>query len=212
MIDVYLIRHAQCEHNLTPEYIWGRTNYSPLTELGIKQSILLGKRLKKEGLYFDEVFSSPAARTMETADITLETMGLNKMMRVDDDLQELDQGEWTGKLRSEMYTPEIKQRLKDEHWLFAAPGGENQEQVGRRMSNWMWNILEKHPNLSKVGVFTHGVAIKCLLQRAIGFTPELIWRFEIENTSITQLRYHPDDRHIRIPIRINDAAHLTLGV
>ena len=69
MLEIYFIRHAECEMNLLVHLIGGRSNDSPLSSLGACQAHLLGSRFKHEGLKFDYVYCSPAIRTVSTASI-----------------------------------------------------------------------------------------------------------------------------------------------
>ena len=200
-IDLYLIRHAQSLANCRPEYISGRSNDVVLSEAGIKQSETLKKRLELERLNFDRVYSSPAVRARETARISI-----NENFVMDERLQELDQGEWVGRLRNEIYTPEILALINKDNHNFASPKGESQKEVGERMYDFVKDRVLGAPEGSKIAAFSHGVAIKCLLREIMQFDTNLTWRMNIENTSITQLRYHDN---LWWPIRINDYAHLS---
>ena len=101
MLELYFIRHAECEANTHPEIIGGRSNSSPLTANGKEQARKLYQRLNN--INFDEIFCSPAVRAIETARIGI---GSLEKIIITDKLQELDQGEWTGKVRKDTYTPE----------------------------------------------------------------------------------------------------------
>ena len=205
MIDLYLIRHPEAKHNETPEIIGGRSNNSPVSPLGEKQTYALYERLIKEGIVFDEVYSSPAVRTLYLANFFVMN---DPQIIVDSDLQEIDQGEWTGRKRVEVYTPEIKMQMNADSWNFRAPDGESQNEVGQRGMKFINKyIIDRYPKLDRdltIGVFGHGLAFKCLLRNILEFDPQITWRFSLENTSITQLKY--DGRWW--PIRINDAAHI----
>lgn len=51
------------------------------------------------------------------------------MIQLDDRLQELSQGEWEGKPRDEIYTPEMRQKMNYGQPDFRPPAGESQRQV-----------------------------------------------------------------------------------
>lgn len=82
MTKVYIIRHAQGFHNVDPAYDYrkgGRATESPLTSLGIMQSILLRKfitKMYKKKSKKIAVICSPYLRTLMTAFVSLE--GLHK--------------------------------------------------------------------------------------------------------------------------------------
>lgn len=59
-------------------------------------------------------------------------------------LQELSQGQWEGRLRTEVYTREILQLMNNTMPDFRAPGGESQRQLEFRMVEFLNNILLPH--------------------------------------------------------------------
>ncbi len=77
MLELYFIRHGECEMNLAePAYFGGRSNSSPLTEKGVRQAELLGERFVKENWSFDEIYASPAVRAKDTAVISCSKIGV----------------------------------------------------------------------------------------------------------------------------------------
>ncbi len=204
-IDVYLIRHPECKVNQTPGFINGRSNHSPVTDLGKKQTLALLNRLKKEDIFFDEIHSSPAERTMHIAKLFVDKF---ENIIIDENLQELDQGEWTGKERIKMYTPEIVEDMNKDHWNFKAPGGESQNEVSQRGMKWAKKyVVDRLPKLDKdirIAVFTHGVFTKCFLANTIGLDKQIAWKTQIDNTSITHLKY---DGSWSL-VKVNDSSHI----
>lgn len=208
MIEVYLIRHAESTRNLTPHLIGGRSNAYPLSKRGEVQAELLRYRFAAEEILFDEVYSSTAIRAKQTALIACKDMGFSlDTIIFSDDLLELNQGEWEGKERKDVHTPRQLAIMNADYLNFQPPDGESQRDVEERM----FKFLERYiipcglKQEKRFGVFSHGMAIRCLLRRIMGFSPSLTYRMMTENTSITQLRY---DERGWTPIRINDAAHL----
>ncbi len=66
-MEIYFTRHAQTELNKQKK-IQGKSN-SKLSEIGILQSALLGKRLKK--IKFNQIYCSQLPRAKETLEIFL---------------------------------------------------------------------------------------------------------------------------------------------
>eukprot|EP00250_Pteridium_aquilinum_P018020 c23897_g3_i1 orf=504-1781(-) len=64
------------------------------------------------------------------------------------------------------------------------------------------------PTSYNVAIFSHGLAIKCLLRGVLGSDPHMTHRFNIDNTSMTVLR-HSTHHGWQIQ-RVNDTAHLRL--
>lgn len=180
---IYLIRHAESEANLLHGYINGRTNESPPTDLGIRQAQRLGSWLEGHELIPDTVLVSPAERTQQTMKHVLGVMGIDPPTRIDDRLQELDQGEWTGRLRTEVYTPEVVRRIILLGKNAAAPGGETMNEVGTRMGRAVSDLI----NPGTTFVFTHGLAIRCLVGQLHGWPQSRIRIDNTPNTSLTRL-------------------------
>lgn len=64
------------------------------------------------------------------------------------------------------------------------------------------------PSSFSVAVFSHGLAIKCLLRGVLGSDPNMTHRLNIDNTSMTVLK-HSTNKGWQIH-RVNDTAHLRL--
>lgn len=119
---------------------------------------------------------------------------------------ELDQGDWQGRKKSEVYTPEMLKIINSSQPYFKAPNGESQYTVGKRMLACLEQIIDSNENgNSTIAVFTHGIAIKCLLRELLNFPPENVYKTILENTSITELVCVQGNWQV---IRINDAEHL----
>ena len=200
MIGLYLIRHAECEANTHPEIIGGRSNNSPLTANGKEQARKLYQSLKF--INFDEIYCSPAVRAIETARIGL---GSLERIIITDKLQELDQGEWTGKVRKDTYTPEILEMMSKDQLNFKAPGGESQNEVTIRMKEWLDETKVNHLTDHKIAAFAHNGAIKYLLRDILSKDIGVDFSIQLENTSITQIRYTEGTWKLS---RFNDYMHL----
>ena len=189
--------------------ICGRSLDTPISEKGIYQANLLGRRLRLLGVEFDEVYSSTARRTLETAlNVGLELGFSREDILQTPELLELDQGEWEGKLRDEIYTPERLRLINGDNWNFTPPGGESQRDVEERVLGWINNnLVSRYSQGITAGIFTHGFAIKCLLRGVMEFSPSITYRLDIDNTSVTRLKYSENGWSV---IKINDASHLEI--
>lgn len=207
MLDIYLIRHAESTGNVQSHIVGGRSNHLLLTEKGEKQAIVLGKWLAKKGIFFDRVFASVAIRAKETARLVCQEINLpTAEIYIEEDLVELCQGDWTGRLREEVYTEAALKAIQDDPWNFKAPGGESQKEVEERVYDWFeMNILPLFEQNLKIAIFSHGVAIKCLFRKIAGANPAITYRLAIENTSVTQYLFDERGWHVR---RLNDFGHL----
>lgn len=209
-LDLYLFRHAETEYNSSNHLIGGQSNFLKLSERGKNQARLLGARLVRECVRFDEIYSSTAERTQQTAGIVCDTTGfpIEKIITTSE-LLELSQGDWEGKERGQIYVPEVLAQMKSENWDFKAPNGESQKDVEERVYSWVEEILLQRGEDLTIGIFGHGVATKCLLRKIMNSNPELTYRICINNCSISRVKYSFSGQHQGWSlIKINDDAHL----
>lgn len=130
---IFLIRHGQTEFNVQRR-LQGRMD-SSLTELGVEQARRMGRVIKDFAVDRPElwrVISSPLGRTLRTAEIVCEEMGLGGRMELDPRLAEIDVGDWEGMTREEIETVKPG-ACSDEGWIFTAPGGETYDDVAARV-------------------------------------------------------------------------------
>ena len=211
MLDLYFIRHAESEMNVKPELIGGRCLWAQLTEKGIQQAVLLGQYLKENNIYFKEVHSSPVARAQDTTKLvcTEQNFPLEKII-LWNDLQELSHGQYEGKQRKDCFTREVIEQMKTQHEFYRSPEGESQREVSQRMyqfvqDRFLWRYERAVIDNVTAGIFTHGMSIKCLLREILQSDPRMTWKIDIDNTSITQLKYDEKRWHVR---GVNIVPHL----
>lgn len=298
--EVYLIRHAESTMNEKPELIGGRSSSATLTANGKRQARALGVFLKSQGIIFNAIYSSPLDRAKQTALAICQELNISEeKLEYSDSLMEMSQGQWEGRLRSEIYTPDLLNAIDRSQPDFHAPGGESQRQVefrviefinsrvlrraenpiqrnsgqfqkqikcsgsqnslmqvhpvedgddvtvsqwelfnrqkqlGRRKSgksrlqfvttgdnetatdsssregsNWRQSQEQSKQATQCVAIFTHGMAIKCLIRGLLGSNPAMTHRLCIDNTSISVV-CHSFKTGWQIQ-RINDTSHLRL--
>ena len=165
--EIWLVRHGETTVNENQNYIGGRSNGAKLNQNGIDQAYALSEYLKTLNLTFDYIYCSTAERTKQT----LAYCFPSKEYTQTEALLELDQGDWEGKLRKEIYSREdVVLGLKEDNWNFI-PGdackGESQSQVAQRMKVWITDIAKKHKG-NRVIAFYHGLAIKFLIAELFG--------------------------------------------
>ncbi len=183
---LYLIRHAESQANTEPHIIGGRSNHSPITEKGVEQAKRLGAHFLDEGIIPTQVFASPAVRTLQTARYTLRTMSIKITPKIDSALQELDQGDWVGQNRSEMYNEETFRELERLGKDFKAPNGESMNETGDRMLEWVHRAVplgEQITDSESVFVFTHGLATRCLASKLHDWSQARTFEKSTDNTS-----------------------------
>lgn len=186
MSNIYLVRHAESEMNLRTDIIGGRSNETPITELGIEQAKKLGE-LVLDGICMpDEIYVSPALRTRQTAYYALEASSYDSDdigIYTEPRIQELDQGGWTKMPRELIYNDKVIQEITAIGKDFKPLGGESMNDVGLRMLQWVESLdAENEKNFL---AFSHGFAIKCLASYIHNWSHEETYKSAIPNTSVS---------------------------
>ena len=209
--NLYLIRHGRSVANEDHEAA-GQSITTPLSSTGEAQARLLGKRLFKEKLNLEHVYSSNELRAWKTAKIAL---GNYVAIRIDEALREKESGTWIYGKKSELITNFVKIRMDAVGGAFRAPRGESNNMVERRTAEF----IEKHFLYNKkfvehcqsmtapvdVVIFSHGIAIKSILHNIMGFDQNFLWKIDVENTSVTKLEFNKSGWWLKY---LNDYSHL----
>lgn len=209
--SLYLIRHGQSAINATPDMI-GQSATTPLTDLGVDQARRLKEHLDHKQIAFDLTFSSNYVRALDTANIVTANYAIKPIVR--EELREYSAGDWAFQSRKAMITPEVQLEMASLTNTFLPPNGESLHQVERRVGKWLedevlynQSVIEQSGKNKdfKIGVFSHGMTIKCLLHYIMGFDQSFTWKIDIYNTSITKLSFGEFGWRLN---SINDTSHL----
>ena len=184
MLKLLLVRHGETDWN-RDRRIMGRQ------EIGLNETGRLQATAMKESLAsyaVDALYSSPVCRARETAQILGEDRGLAP--RFDDRLVEIHYGDWVGRTFEEVrampdYTPYFT-RLETP----VAPGGETLFQVRDRAMDFIREIRQNHPDQTVVAV-SHADWIKCVVMEFLRIPFENIWKFRIDNVSVSLIECDP---------------------
>jgi broad specificity phosphatase PhoE len=175
----------------------------PLTDLGRRQAEALAERL--EGREISVLYSSDLTRALETARIVGKRLGLTPIP--DPRLREVDLGGWSGLTRAQVIAryPEEWERWGRGEDIDHA-GGESFAQFWERVSDFIEEILRRHPGETVLAV-THGGVSRMLAGVLLGldlremFTdlPPLV------NTGITEALFCNDEAEL---LSWMDGSHL----
>ena len=150
----FIVRHGEAQNNVD-KVISCKIDTQALhglTDLGQKQV----QDEAEKFCDFDVMFSSPARRALETAEIFCRTSGLNVIE--DYRLQEFDIGDFDGKPVSDYKIFFNKNRDSN----FQVENGESLQDVLDRMINFVLEIDKKYNN-KKILIVTHGTLLELLL-------------------------------------------------
>lgn len=178
---VLLIRHGQTDWNI--EGRWQGCMPVPLNEIGRTQARALADYLRNRPIR--AIYSSDLPRALETATFVGDVLGLQPIP--DKRLREFNLGIFEGRRRDELAVlyPEEWSAFRMEDLDYAVPNGESRRALQERM--WSaWQDITANGHGPEVAIVTHGGALKQLLVRLFGLTPE-IQHLRFENTSVTTI-------------------------
>lgn len=202
-MKIYLIRHGRQDSRLCNVDV-------PLSEEGREQARLVGRRLASYDI--DCIYASDMLRAEETGRIIREQLkqctGKELPFHVRHELREYYCGYMEGlteEAQKEQYGAFLQERelFRDVPY----PGGESGADVFRRYYPVLMEIAES--GYENVAVASHGGAIRAVLAGLVlqNQDRKLIFSRNMENTSITELYYNPDNGVFYLE-RLNDYAHL----
>ena len=201
MLRILLIRHG--ETDLTGRVLYGRMPGVHLSREGCRQAEALSTGLQLR-YTVDAIVSSPLERALETARYLSESLALS--IDTDQDLIELDYGDWMGKTFSEIRDSTDWQHYNRLRSTSSPPGGELLMQVQTRAWTAFERILSTHgkDKDATVAVVSHGDVIRALLVLLLGMPLDHIHRFDVSPASLSEVSL--EGRNARV-IRINQIFH-----
>ncbi len=211
--EFYLIRHGETPSD--PRFAIGADADPPLTPRGVEQARLLGRRLKREDVQFDRVYSSTLLRTVQTTETMLDAMGQpDREFTKVEALVEQRVPAWRGVPREEVFTPETLAYIRGKGSHFVPPEGESHRTVERRVAGWIEDKIIYNDDLVgkaqslRVAIMGHETATKCLLHYIMGYDERMIVRMGLKNCSISRALFNHEGWSV---LGINDACHLDGG-
>jgi len=197
-LKLYLIRHGrQCDKRCNVDV--------SLSEEGIRQARLTGKRMKDWGI--EMVYSSDMLRAKETAYHANQYW--NVPHEIIPEFRELCFGQMEGLSDEEIQETfkDFKARQDEMKVDIPYPGGESATELVHRAMPRLMEVAEHHKG--SVAIATHGVWIRAVLCHVLGMDMAR-WRtigVTFENGSITELHYQKSKNKFTLE-RFNDYAHL----
>ena len=187
-MEIYFVRHGQTIWNVEKRF-QGLSD-SPLTELGITQAKLLGKKLKD--IKFDKFYSTSLKRAYDTANY----IKGNRKQKVEifDDFVEISMGDMEGIKQEDfkkLYPEQVKNFFFNQlEYDPSSFGGESFLEVRERVIRGLNKFIELNKNYERVLVVSHGATLKTLLHYISGkdistLSDEVIPK----NTSYTIVKY-----------------------
>lgn len=174
---IYIMRHGKTVWN-SEGRIQGRKD-SPLLVESIEDSKKIADFLSK--CQIERVFSSPLGRTITTARIVCDRLGLT--YEVNDCLQECNHGQFEGMSLEEIkdkYTSFFQAREQNK-WSTRWPDGESYEDVYARAQQF---IKDKLPLVQRCLIVGHEGINKCILGALMQWQPQKIIQIRQKNNEL----------------------------
>ncbi len=196
-MNIYLIRHGE-----KAEYV-GDVSRIKLTEKGIKQADLLGKRLINDGI--EVIYSSDMLRAVQTAEEI--NKYLNVEIKIRSNLKEINMGECDSKGWDYVFDtyPDFKIQFEKHEVDISYPNGECGEDVWNRAKKTLYEIVNS--GLDNVAIVAHGGTIRSLICGALNIpqVSRFYFGYPPEHCSISILKHNNDRFFLHT---FNDYLHL----
>lgn len=167
-----LVRHAS--HDRLGTVLCGRMPGVTLSEDGRREAQTLAHHLTRHRL--TAVCSSPLERAVETATPIADAQGLT--VTLDDDLNELDLGAWSGARFDALRGDPAWDAWNRARSHSRPPGGETMVEAQVRIARTIERLRQSHPGQT-IALVSHGDVIKAALSHALGLPLDFHSRFEI---------------------------------
>jgi len=176
----FLVRHGA--HDLLGRVLVGR-NDVPLNDEGRAQATRVGRRLARENV--TALVASPRERTRETAAIISEAV--HRPVEIDDALNEVDVGAWTGRTYEDLQGEPSWQRWNDARLVARPPGGESMLEVQTRMIGAMERLRLAQPD-GRIALVSHSDPIRAAVLFHLGMSVDEFNRIDISPCAVTTIR------------------------
>ena len=189
-----LVRHGQSEWNLKNLFTGWKD--PDLTELGVKEAIAAGRKLKDEGLSFDVAFTSALTRAQKTLDLALKEMGQTGIPITRNlALNERDYGDLSG-----LNKDDARAKWGEEQVLIwrrsydvPPPGGESlKDTLARTLPYYVQEILPCVLRGQRTLVAAHGNSLRALIMVLEKLSPEQILKRELATGAPVIYRLNAD--------------------
>lgn len=199
MTTLLLVRHATTAS--TGQRLGGRTQ-TGLDEKGRGQASATAERLA--GVPLRAVYSSPLARTIQTAELVAAPHRLR--VQPVDGLLEIEYGRWTDRPLKPLYRNKLWPVIQARPSLVRFPDGESLRGAQLRAVDALEALVAKHRD-TVIAAVTHADVIKAVVAFYLGQPLDLFQRLVVNPASVTALALAPGAQPALL--RFNDDGPLT---
>lgn len=194
-VHLTLVRHGESTWNAAGR--WQGQNQVPLSERGQTQARLVGERLRVHR--FDRHLTSDLLRAAQTSD------AIRAGAAVEPRLREVDVGEWSGMLHTEVavkFADQLRALKAGEPVKIG--GGESMPEFEARVDGILQDLGRAHPG-ARVLAVSHGGVIRAASSAALGVRGRNVPLVGVRNTSLSELTFRGGRMRLS---RYNDVSHL----
>jgi probable phosphomutase (TIGR03848 family) len=197
---VILLRHGRSTANVSG-VLAGRSPGVALDDHGRAQAEKLLGRL--DGIPIAAAVTSPLQRCQETLAPLLAERGLEAV--VEEDLAEVDYGEWTGKTLGELGKEDLWKVVQAHPSAAVFPGGEGlagmQSRSVAAIRRQAARVAAEHGDRAIWVACSHGDVIKAAVADALGLHLDSFQRIVVDPCSVSVISYTPTRPFV---VRVND--------
>ena len=188
---LFLLRHGEADNNTAVIMSSSASDKINLTELGRKQIAKTAASLK--GKKIDIIIASPLLRTIESAYIVADAIGIDKAEIIKDDrIKEIQTGVYNGKPEKEYlgFFKDVAERFEK-----SPEGGETYSDIKRRMGDFLYDIDKKYAG-KNILIVSHETPLWLMRCAANGVEKEKIIKMRaktdfIENGECQEFAFAP---------------------
>lgn len=181
----YLARHGHAVSQLRKDIVVGRSAAAPLDEKGKGQAEMLCSYMARAPVA--RIFASPLVRTRQTAEIL--ARGLRLDVEECGELIERSQGDFEGKAKDLVYTPELIKVIHADQLAWSPPGGESLTDVAGRLGSFFETRLAKEA--SPCLVVTHLMVLWALFHMCTRCHHSLLPHLKVDNCALVEIELDP---------------------
>ncbi|MGM0499214.1 alpha-ribazole phosphatase [Halanaerobium congolense] len=188
LTKLYLLRHGETDWN-QKSIFQGQTDID-LNKNGKNDAQKAAEIL--QDIKLDQIYSSDLKRAKNTA--LMISQAKNLKIKENKQLREICFGDWEGLSFSEIKKQYPKQLAswQQDPLNYSPPAGEKLLDFKKRIVNFFTKMINKNKG-DKILVVAHGGVIKVYLTAILSIDPQNFWQFQIDNGSLTELKFYDED-------------------
>lgn len=186
MIEIYILRHGESIAN-KKKLVCGAKDFE-LTRLGRKQAKRACENLKSNT--FSKIYSSPLKRAIDS----IEYIGSNQQIIIEDNLKELDTGDYSFLSIEELWEKDIRYKYQGMYPTLKYPNGESLADMITRIKIWWDKEFNLWESNEKVLVAGHEGTACALIHILTNMSIVNYPTFKIQNCETLKIEINKDNQ------------------